>query len=206
MLYCTICVDGVYFCLSLCYLSLCVSVFISYLFGKEKSWVGESVTTRKFERILNVEFWTKIQNFFRKGLFIKTIRNSIVILVRDDTQKFSSKNKKEISSRIHTLLSVKGCNVKIARLRNSNIFTWKFSINHSEYDARFRFSKLDRFDLRRMCRSFVCVPLSCKVKFCHGPRTVYIFTPIPSYRRVDRHRIFVRWIRTSFYAVLVAWT
>ena len=118
----------------------------------------------------------------------------------NNTQKFSSKNKKKISSRIHTLLSVKGCNVKIARLRNSNIFTWKISINHSEYDARFRFSKQDRFDLRRMCRSFICVPLSFKMKFCHGARTVYIFTPIPSYRRVDQHRIFVRRFRSPFYA------
>ena len=89
----------------------------------------------------------------------------------------------------------------MARLRNSNIFTWKFSINHPEYDARLRFSKQDRFDLRRMCRSFICVPLSFKMKFCHESRTVYIFTPIPSYRRVDRHRIFVRGFRLPFYAV-----
>ena len=124
----------------------------------------------------------------------------------NDTQKFLSKNKKKISQLIHTLLAVKGCNVKIARLRNSNIFTWKISINHSEYDARFRFSKIDRFDLRRMCRSFICVPLSYKVKFCHGSRTVYIFTPISSYRRVDRNRILVRKIWTSLYAVLVVRT
>ena len=121
----------------------------------------------------------------------------------NDTQKFSLKNKKKISQLIHTLLAVKGCNVKIARLRNSNIFTWKISINHSEYNARFRFSKQDRFDLRRMCRSFICVPLSLKVKFCHGPRTVYIFTPISSYRRVDRRRIFDRKVWTTFYAVSV---
>ena len=91
--------------------------------------------------------------------------------------------------------------MKIARLRNSNIFTWKISINHSEYDARFRFSKQDRFDLRRMCRSFICVPLSFKVKFCHGLRTVYIFTPFSSYRRVDRNRIFVRKFRSPLFAV-----
>lgn len=121
----------------------------------------------------------------------------------NDTQKFSSKNKEEISQLIHTLLSVKGCNVKIARLRNSNIFTWKISINHSEYDARFRFSKQDRFDLRQTCRSFIRVPLSRNVKFRHGSQTVYIFTPIASYRRVDRHRIFVRRFRASFYAVSV---
>ena len=131
------------------------------------------------------------------------MENFEVILVVDDTQKFSSKNKKEISSRIRTLLSVKGCNVKIARLRNSNIFTWKICINHSEYDARFRFSKQDRFDLRRMCRSFICVPLSRKVKFCLGSQTVYIFIPLSSYRRVDRCRIFVRKFRATFSAVLI---
>ena len=101
-----------------------------------------------------------------------------------------------------TLLSVQGYNVKIARLRNLNIFSWKWRVYHPEYDVRNRFAKIDRFDIRRMCRSFICVPLSFKMKFCHGPWTVYIFIPSPSYRRIDQHGIFIHRIWYPFCVVL----
>ena len=62
--------------------------------------------------------------------------------------------------------------------------------------------KIERFDIRRMRRSSNCVPLALKMNFRHGPRTVYIFIPSPSYRRVDQHGIFVNRIWRPFYDVM----
>ena len=54
-----------------------------------------------------------------------------------------------------TLLSVRGYNVKIIRLQNVNIFTWKRREYYSDDNVRIRFVKNGRFDVRRLRRSFI---------------------------------------------------
>lgn len=62
--------------------------------------MGENVTTQFFRTFKNVEFWEKNSKFVSTSQIIETIRNFEVILVVEDAEKFSLKNKNEISLRI----------------------------------------------------------------------------------------------------------